>query len=96
MRKMILGVLGALALCVSGLPAEAAPAIDAPIQTALYQAEGSSAVAQTVQYRPHGYRRVPPRRFYRPHRRFYRPPVRGFRGPGYYRGPIVRPGYRRY
>ena len=96
MRKMILGALGALALCVSGLPAEAAPAIDAPIQAALYQADGSSAVVQTVQYRRFGYG-VPPRRFYRPHRRFYRPPVRGFRGPpGYYRGPIVRPGYGRY
>lgn len=91
MKKMILAALGALALCASGLPAEAAPAIDAPLQTALYQADGSAATVQTVQYRPYGYR--VPRRFYRPHRRFYRPPVRGYYGrPRPFRGPI----YRRY
>lgn len=95
MRKIILGLLGALALSAPALPAAAAPSIDAPIQAALYQADSSDARVQTVQYRRYGYR--PPRRFYRPHRRFYRPPVRGFYGHrGLYRGPGPRPGFRRY
>lgn len=96
MKKMILGALSALALCVSGLPAAAAPAIDPPIQAALYQAESSTAVVQTVQYRRDGYRAAP-RRFYRPDRRFYRRPVRGFYGHrDLYRGRGPRPGFRRY
>ena len=94
MKKMILAAFGALALCAGSVSAEAAPAIEAPVQTALYQADGATATVQTVQYRRYGYRAAP-RGFYRPHRRFYRPPVRGFYGrPGPYRGPGY--GYRRY
>jgi hypothetical protein len=97
MKKIVLGVLGALALGVTAIPAVAAPSLDAPIQAALYQVDAGAATVQTVQYRPYGYRAPPPRRFYRPHRRFVRPPHRFNHYPrGLYRGPGPRPGFGRY
>lgn len=66
MKKLVLGLLGALALSASALPSVAAPTITAPLAAAVFHADGTDAQVTAVQYR-----RGPPRH-YRHYRRHYR------------------------